>query len=90
MADENEQQQQPQMAMIKLDGSFGAGPRAHLTIMTKAKEGGGTTSEMFEIPYLLIDTKRVQYMCDMNFIEGYTIHKEPDARLAALRELGLG
>lgn len=86
MADDNEQQQGP--VQIRLDGSFGPGPMAELTIITK-KEGGEEVVK-YAIPYLLIDTKRLQFMSDMNFIVGYGIAKQPDARLAALRELGLG
>lgn len=88
MADE--QQEQPNgLVQIRLDGSYGPGPMAELTITTKT-ETGGESSVQYTVPYLLIDMKRLQFMSDMNFIVGYGIKKQPDARLAALRELGLG
>ena len=84
---ENENEQ-PQVVQIKLDGSYGPGPMCELTITTKTD--GGNRNETFTIPYLLVDTKRLQYMSNMNFIVGFAIIKHPDARLAGLRELGLG
>jgi hypothetical protein len=86
MADE---QQPDGKVLIRLDGSFGPGPMAELTITTKTGTGGDETVQ-YTVPYLLIDVKRLQVMSDMNFIVGYGIKKQPDARLAALRELGLG
>jgi hypothetical protein len=88
MADEQQGQQQG-FIQIRLDGSYGPGPMAELTITTKT-ETGGETSVQFTIPYLLIDMKRLQYMSDINLIVGYGVKKQPEARLAGLRELGLG
>lgn len=87
MADEQNEPQR-ELVQIRLDGSFGPGPMSELSIITKG-EGGVNRTETFVIPYLLIDTKRLQYMSDMNFIVGFGITKAPDARLAGLRELGL-
>jgi hypothetical protein len=81
--------EQPQQAnLIRLDGSYGPGPQAELTITTKTE--GGEQTVAYTVPYCLIDKKALQFMSDMNLIVGYGIKKQPDARLAALRELGLG
>ena len=73
--------------LIRLDGSFGPGPMAELTITTKTE--GGEQTVAYTGPYVLIDKKALQSMSDMNLIVGFGIKKQPDARLAALRELGL-
>ena len=73
--------------LIRLDGSFGPGPMAELTITTKTE--GGEQTVAYTVPYVLIDKKAIQSMSDMNLIVGFGIKKQPDARLAALRELGL-
>lgn len=73
--------------LIRLDGSFGPGPMAELTITTKTE--GGEQTVAYTVPYVLIDKKALQSMSDMNLIVGFGIKKQPDARLAALRELGL-
>ena len=86
MAD-NEQPQDGKV-LIRLDGSFGPGPLAELTIATKTE--GGDQTVAYTVPYVLIDKKTLQVMSDLNLIVGYGIKKQPDARLAALRELGLG
>ena len=73
--------------LIRLDGSFGPGPMAELTITTKTE--GGEQTVAYTVPYVLIDKKAIQSMSDMNLIVGFGIKKQPDARLAALRDLGL-
>lgn len=73
--------------LIRLDGSFGPGPMAELTITTKTE--GGEQTVAYTVPYVLIDKKALQFMSDMNLIVGFGIKKQPDARLAALRDLGL-
>lgn len=86
MAGDNEQQQPTNL--IRLDGSHGPGPLSELTITTKTD--GGDQTIAYTVPYCLIDKKALQFMSDINLIVGYGIKKQPDARLAALRELGLG
>ena len=73
--------------LIRLDGSFGPGPMAELTITTKTE--GGEQTVAYTVPYCLIDKKALQFMSDMNLIVGFGVKKQPDARLAALRDLGL-
>ncbi len=73
--------------LIRLDGSFGPGPMAELTITTKTE--GGEQTVAYTVPYVLIDKKALQFMSDMNLIVGFGVKKQPDARLAALRDLGL-
>jgi len=80
--------EQPQSNLIRLDGSYGSGPMAELTITTKTE--GGDQTIAYTVPYVLIDKKTLQVMSDLNLIVGYGIKKQPDARLAGLRELGLG
>jgi len=73
--------------VIPLDGSYGAGSDAELTIVTKADEGR-LKEVTYKIPYLALDMKRIQNMCDMNLITGYKIVKG-DGRPSGLKELGL-
>lgn len=73
--------------LIRLDGSFGPGPMAELAITTKTE--GGEQTVAYTVPYVLIDKKALQFLSDMNLIVGFGVKKQPDARLAALRELGL-
>lgn len=85
MADND--QTQDGKVLIRLDGSFGPGPQAELTITTKTE--GGEQTVAYTVPYCLIDKKALQFMSDVNLIVGYGVKKQPDARLTALRELGL-
>lgn len=59
---------------IRLDGSYGGGPIAELTIITRT-EGGGQREESFQVPFFMIDTKRLQAFNDANLILGYKLVK---------------
>jgi len=71
---------------IKLDGSYGYGPQAELTIYTKSPEGG-RKEETFTIPYMLIDFAKLHAIDQLHLILGYSICKleKPDQ----LKSLGL-
>lgn len=72
---------------IPLDGTYGAGPDAELTIVTKGEEGQ-QIQKTYTIPYLAVDTKRLQQMNDINFILDYSLIKT-EAKAMGLKELGL-
>jgi hypothetical protein len=72
---------------IPLDGSYGGGPIAELTIITRT-EGGGQKEETFQVPYFMIDTKRLQFFNDANLILGYKLVKG-EKTPPGLKELGL-
>jgi hypothetical protein len=71
---------------IKLDGSYGYGVQAELTIYTKNPEGG-RKEETFTIPYMLIDFSKLHAIDYIHLILGYSICKleKPDQ----LKSLGL-
>ena len=75
------------LVRIPLDGTYGAGPESELTIITKGEEGQ-QIQRTYTIPYLALDLKRIQQMCDINFILGYSIVKS-EAKAMGLKELGL-
>ncbi len=83
----DEQNEREGIRQIMLDGSYGAGADAELTIVTKA-EDGRNREVSYTIPYLALHLERVQRLCDMNLILGFKIVKG-DAKAAGLKELGL-
>lgn len=72
---------------IPLDGTYGAGADSELTIVTK-NENGQLVERTYVVPYLALDLKRIQGMCDYNLIMGYKVVKN-EAKAAGLKELGL-
>jgi hypothetical protein len=72
---------------IPLDGSYGAGPLADLTIITKA-EDGGRRRETFQIPYFLIDIPGLIKLNAINLILGFELVKG-DGTPSALKDLGI-
>jgi hypothetical protein len=82
MSEENIPQQQ-----IRLDGSYGAGPLAELTIITKT-EGGSRRRETFQIPYFLIDIPSLIKLNAINLIIGFELVKG-DNTPSALKDLGI-
>lgn len=85
---ENNNNELPEgVVRIPLDGSYGAGPDSELTIVTKG-EDGRNVEKTYIIPYMALDTKRIQAACDLNLILGYRVVKS-EAKAAGLRELGL-
>lgn len=75
------------MTRIPLDGTFGAGPDAELTIVTKG-EDGQNVERTYVVPYLALHMQRIQQMSDINFILGFKVVKS-EARTPGLKELGL-
>jgi hypothetical protein len=75
-----------EMVRIPLDGSYGCGPVAELTLVTRT-EDGREKEETFTIPYHLIDTKKLQAFCDINLILGFRVVKS--GRPSPLKDLGL-
>ncbi len=80
-----DEEQQPRS--IPLDGSFGVGPDAELTIITKA-EDGRQREVSYQVPYHLLDLARLQRFSDINLVLGYKIVKA-ESRAAGLKELGI-
>lgn len=80
MADEEEKEK------IKLDGSYGVGTLAELTIITKT-EDDREKSEVFTFPFGLIHMETLNAFNKMHLILGYKIVKV--VAPSALRELGL-
>jgi hypothetical protein len=72
---------------IPLDGSYGAGPRAEVTVITK-DENGGRRRETFEIPYFLIDLPCLLKLNAVNLILGFEIVKG-DQTPSGLKDLGI-
>lgn len=70
---------------IPLDGSFGPGVIAELTIITKQNDA--EKEETFIFPYMLIDFTMLQRLDGINLIKGYRIIKQE--KPSALKELGL-
>ena len=85
--DERPEKPEGHILQIPLDGSYGGGPIAELTIITRT-EGGGQKEETFQVPYVMIDTKRLQTFNDINLILGYKLVKSTMTP-HGLKELGL-
>lgn len=83
MADENNEQEQG--FKIPLDGSFGLGALAELTVITR--HGDKLKEETFTIPYSIIDVRRLDAFNSMNLINGYKLVKITES--ASLKDLGL-
>jgi hypothetical protein len=81
MADQNEERER-----ITLDGSYGAGPIAELTIITKT-DGERSKRETFQFPFMLIDWGKLAAINNLNLIQGYEIIK--NEKPSALKDLGL-
>jgi hypothetical protein len=81
----NEPENEQEAIRIPLDGSFGLGPIAELTVITK--HGTAEKEETFSIPYAIIDTKILEAYNRMNLIRGYKLVKV--AMETSLKELGL-
>jgi hypothetical protein len=72
---------------IRLDGSYGLGPDAELTIVTTTPDGK-QQKRTYTVPYAAINIGLVQKFCDLNLILGYEVVKS-EARAAGLKDLGL-
>jgi hypothetical protein len=70
---------------LPLDGSYGCGTLAELTIVTR--KGDREQEETFTIPYVLINFGALLAVNSMNLIAGYKVVKQGDVN--HLRELGL-
>lgn len=84
---DNNEQPVPHI-QIPLDGSYGAGPTADVTIITKAGENGERRREQFQIPYFLIDIPGLLKLNGLNLILGFEIVKG-DRTPSALKDLGI-
>lgn len=81
-------QNNPHLISIPLDGSYGAGPLAEVTIITKVPESTNNRRETYAIPYFLIDIPRLMRLNDNNFILGFEVVKG-EKTPSGLKELGL-
>jgi hypothetical protein len=82
--------QNPEMnrIIIPLDGSYGAGPLADITVITKVPDSDKLKRETYQIPYFLLDIPRMMRMNDANLILGFEIVKG-EKTPSGLKELGL-
>lgn len=71
---------------IKLDGSYGTGVVAEVTIYTKQGEDR-EKEETFLFPYNLINFENLTVFDKVNLIKGYKIIKQE--KPSALKDLGL-
>jgi len=74
--------------IIPLDGSYGAGPLAEVTIITKMPDTNQQKRETFNIPFFLIDIPRLLRLNDANLILGFSVVKG-EKTPSGLKELGL-
>lgn len=74
MEDGNEQQ-------VVLDGKYGAGVNAVLTIVTAGPLGD--KEETFLVPYAVVDKKTLNQMVDINMIRGFKIVKQEPAKVGS-------
>lgn len=72
---------------IPLDGSYGAGPLAEVTVITKTPDGG-RRRETFKVPYFMIDIPALMKLNGLNLILGFELVKG-EATPSALKEYGL-
>ena len=80
--DKNEEGQ----ILIKLDGSYGTGPSAEITIYTNTGDGN-MREETFIFPYALINRTALEQFNTAHLIAGFRILKM--AKPSPLAELGL-
>lgn len=73
---------------IPLDGSYGAGPLAEVTIITKVPDSTNNRRETYQVPYFLIDIPRLMRLNDANLILGFEVVKG-EKTPSGLKELGL-
>lgn len=71
---------------IMLDGSYGCGPVAELTIITRAGEGK-EKEETYTVPFLLINMDALNVMNQVHLILGYKIIKVE--KPSTLKDFGL-
>ena len=81
MAEEQERQ-----ILIPLDGSYGTGPQAEITIYTNTSNGQ-MKEEIFTFPYALVNRTALEQFNTAHLIAGYRIIKM--AKPSPLSELGL-
>jgi hypothetical protein len=73
---------------IPLDGTYGGGPMAEVTIYTRVSaESSDVREEMFQVPYAFIDQSKLIGYNAAHLIAGFKILKLE--KPSALRELGL-
>lgn len=85
---DNENVPMHQHIQIPLDGSYGAGPEAEVTIITKVPDSSSLKRQTFSIPYFMVDIPRLMKLNEMNFILGFEIIKG-EKTPSQLKELGL-
>jgi hypothetical protein len=86
---EDEQEQEPiPFLRIPLNGTYGGGPMAEITIYTRVSgESNDVKEETFQFPYAFIDQAKLVGYNAAHLIAGFKILKLE--KPSALRELGL-
>lgn len=86
MKDENENELPEGAVRIPLDGTYGAGTEAEVTIYTRVGTDD-VKEETYTVPFLAVDMSRLVGMNAMNLILGFKVLKH--GKVSPLRELGL-
>lgn len=76
-----------EIVRIPLDGSYGCGAQAVVTIYTRIPKSDDVHEETFQFPYALIDQGKLMAYNSAHLIAGFRILKLE--KPSALRELGL-
>lgn len=72
---------------IPLDGTFGAGVNADLTIITRNPQTGAEREETFTVPAAMVNHETLMFFYKSNLILGFKLVKHD--KLDELKELGL-
>lgn len=85
MGDEQNEQER---TVIRMDGSYGAGIDAYVTIVT-ADRVTGTKDKTYQFPYMLINVEVLTKLMNNNLILGYRVEKIiPEGQKALVIKFG--
>ena len=79
------EEQNNEQVVLRLDGTYGTGAMAEVTVYTN--HPNGMKEETYLFPYALVDRKNLEAFNTAHLIAGYRIIKK--ARPSPLSELGL-
>jgi hypothetical protein len=88
MNEDHNENENPDVLRIKLDGTYGGGVMAKVTIYTRVSaDSNDLREEEFEFPYAFVDQTRLVGYNAAHLIAGFSIIKLEKPNV--LRELGL-
>jgi hypothetical protein len=73
--------------VIKLDGTYGAGPMTEVKVFTRVPDSNQMREETFMVPYLFLDVARISFMHMANLFAGFSLVSE--SKPTQLKDLGL-